>query len=145
MALPTLTKIALTDEVVGVTLVSSAARTASGTSDTFAGLGHFSAIVFHLDITAVDGTSPTLNVYFQNAQPNETDFYDILAFSQATTADDQNATFVNSGSDVFVPTDVTLPTSAVRATFMAPLTRLKWVIGGTSPSFTFSVSAYAYR
>jgi hypothetical protein len=145
VALPTVTKIMLTDEVVGVTLVDSAARTASSVSDTFAGLGHFSAIALHLDITAASGTSPTLNLYFQNAQPNETDFYDIISFTQKTGTGDRNASFVNGGNQEFAPTDASLTAGTFISTLLAPYTRLKWVIGGTNPSFTFSVSAYCYR
>ncbi len=76
---------------------------------------------FFLNVSAASGTIPTLNVKIQDS-PNGTDWYDLpsMAFTQATGVTSQ------------------------RLSFAGPLglyVRAVQTIGGTTPSFTYSLDA----
>lgn len=118
-----------------VTLKSSAAVTATGTTTGVDLLKIAQAtdsrhkgtlVAIYLDITAASGTSPTFDLKVQ-CSPNNTTWYDpastaanrdSFAFAQKTAA----------GTDVKIIPD--MPCRYVR---------LSYTVGGTSPSFTFSV------
>jgi hypothetical protein len=105
----------------GVTIASSGARTAGGnTSDI--DIGRFLYGEFCLDVTAVSGTTPTLDVYIE-AKDQLSGKYKVI-WSQ---------TGINAVG-TFWSGVLTLPYKYVRA---------RWVIGGTSPSFTFSIGLEA--
>lgn len=101
-----------------VVLLPSAARTASG-SGSDVDVGRFICAELCLDVTAVSGTSPTLDVYIEG-KDQYTGKYKVL-FSQ---------TGISAVSTYWF----TITTLAFR------YLRVRWAIGGTSPSFTFSVS-----
>ncbi|MEM0457409.1 MAG: hypothetical protein QXI01_06810 [Nitrososphaerota archaeon] len=101
-----------------VVLLDSAARTASGSSADI-DVGRFICGEICVDVTAVSGTSPVLNVYVEG-KDRYTGKYKVL-FAH------ENITSVQTIWD----TITTLPFS---------LLRVRWTISGTSPSFTFSVS-----
>jgi len=104
-----------------VTIASSGARTADGnTSDI--DIGRFLYGEFCLDVTAVSGTTPTLDVYIE-AKDQLSGKYKVI-WSQ---------TGINAVG-TFWSGVLTLPYKYVRA---------RWVIGGTSPSFTFSIGLEA--
>jgi nitrate/nitrite transporter NarK len=103
--------------------VASAARTATGTSSAFAtaDTDHLTAT---LVVTAASGTTPTLDVTLE------------------TTADGTN----------YYTVPVTFPqqtgtTTGVARVFgsLGATSRWKWTIGGTTPSFTFSIAVTADR
>lgn len=91
-----------------------------------------------LDITAVSGTTPTLDVKFQRKDPLSGDYHDLpgAAFSQKTAVGQDDLTIYpgigetanESVSDVF--------TGRLRAVA---------TIGGTTPSFTFSLVCVPIR
>jgi hypothetical protein len=97
--------------------VASAARTATGNSGTIADdlAGTVSML---LDVTAVSGTSPTLDVFMSESYNNGVTWVPVWYFPRVTA----NATLRCPA----------LPSGGRR--------RIDWVIGGTSPSFTFSVT-----
>ena len=102
-------------------LAPSAARTADGTGegvDTAASL----VGVAELEVTAASGTSPTLDVKIMGVDGDKT--VELGKFAQQTA----------TGSVLRIP--VALPYSKVRT---------DWTIGGTTPSFTFSVNLRAGR
>jgi hypothetical protein len=101
------------------TAFASAARTATANSDAF-DVGDSTSLVAYLSVTAASGTSPTLDVKFQDSPDGGTTWFDIagLAFTQATGAT----------AEVKVATRVYSKTVRCVAT-----------IAGTTPSFTFSV------
>lgn len=101
--------------------VASAARTATGTSAAF-NTEDAQALKATLDITAVSGTSPTLDVVLESTV-NGTDWYTVDAFAQKTTVDNDARAFGPLGDQC----------------------RWRWTIGGTTPSFTFSISVEAER
>lgn len=75
------------------------------------------AMAFYLNVTAVSGTSPTLDVKLQDS-PDGTAFYDLASFAQKTAVGKE----------------------AIRVTQpFARRLKVVYTVGGTSPSFTFSV------
>jgi len=111
--------------VIDVTLFSSAARTASTNgSEAVLGFGNGRVLVCYLDVTAVSGTSPTLDVKIQESDDGST-WTDIDggSFSQFTSTGQEYKVMLMSRSK-----------DRIRAVA---------TIGGTSPSFTFKVEAVA--
>jgi hypothetical protein len=76
----------------------------------------FASMRLKLDVVAVGGAAPTLDVVVQHS-PDGATWTDLAAFAQKTT--------VSSEQKVFGPCH----------RFVRP----KWTIGGTSPAFAFSV------
>lgn len=103
------------------TLVASAARTASGNDGGSVGWESASTIRAQLDVTAASGTSPTLDVVIEDTLDG-TNWNVIGTFAQKTAA----------GREVI---NITTPFSN--------RVRVRWTVGGTTPSFTFSVAAYS--
>jgi len=103
-----------------VTSVASAARTTTADSG-WLNCEEFSSLVLTLDVTAASGTTPTLDVVVSTA-------------SSAAGANTRAAT----GSPFAQRTAV----AAERKSFtgLDQYYRVAWTVGGTSPSFTFSVS-----
>jgi hypothetical protein len=104
-----------------VTIAPSAARTASGNTADI-DVGRFICGEICLDVTAVSGTNPTLDVYIEG-KDQLSGKYKVL-FSQ---------TGINAAGTYWF-TITTLAFKYIRA---------RWVIGGTSPSFTFSIGMEA--
>ena len=100
-----------------VALLPSAARTTSGNTADI-DVGRFICAEICLDVTAVSGTNPTLDVYIEG-KSQVSGKYKTL-FSQ---------TGINSVGTWWF----TITTLAFK------YIRVRWVIGGTNPSFTFSV------
>jgi hypothetical protein len=103
------------------TLVTSAARTASGDSGTLTGWGAPDLARVQLDVTAVAGTGPTLDVVVEDTLDG-TNWHSVGTFTQAAAVGVQ---VINL------------------STPFADRLRVRWTVGGTSPSFTFSVLAYS--
>ncbi len=98
-------------------LAPSAARTASGNSGVFTGYGVASTLRAQLDVTAASGTTPTLDVVIEDTLDG-TNWNILASFGQKTAP----------GREVV---NVSTP--------FANRIRARWTIGGTTPSFTFSV------
>jgi hypothetical protein len=98
---------------------ASAARTASGNSGTLSGYGAAKTLRAQLDVTAASGTTPTLDVVVEDSVDGGTNWNTVGTFAQKTT----------TGREVI---NVTTP-------FSDDL-RVRWTIGGGTPSFTFSVA-----
>ena len=78
----------------------------------------YSVLELELKVTSVSGTSPTLSVYIEGKFENTGD-YKTLAYQENITA---------TGKWFF-----TINPNAFR------YLRIRWVVGGTSPNFTFRV------
>jgi hypothetical protein len=100
-----------------VALLPSGARTSSGNTADI-DVGRFICAEICLDVTAVSGTSPSLDVYIEG-KDQVSGKYKVL-FSQ---------TGINAVGTWWF----TITTLAFK------YIRVRWVISGTSPSFTFSV------
>ena len=100
--------------------VASAARTATGTSSAFE-TQSADSIEGTLVVTAGSGTTPTLNVSLETSIDGGTTYSTVGSFAQKTGA--------ASEGKVFGP--------------LGDLSRWRWTIAGTTPSFTFSIAAEA--
>lgn len=101
-----------------VTLAASAARTATGNGTAFE-VGDKTTLRCELNVTAVSGTAPTLVAAVETSANGTSGWTEIAAFSQVTATGTTRKVF--TGLDRFV--------------------RPKWTIGGTTPSFTFALTA----
>lgn len=101
--------------------VASAARTATGTGTAFNTDGA-EELEATLDISAASGTTPTLDVILETTV-NGSDWYTAGSFAQKTGIDNDAKAFDSLGQQC----------------------RWKWTIGGTTPSFTFSIAVKAER
>jgi hypothetical protein len=105
-----------------VTVVPSAARTTSGQATGVIGGDTGDNFSLQLIVTAASGTTPTLDVTVQWSMDGST-------WSPAETP------------DIF--SQVTATTSKVKVfPVKAPNYRISYTIGGTTPSFTFTVLGY---
>jgi hypothetical protein len=102
-------------------LVPSAARTASGDSGALTGWGAASSLRVQLDVTAFAGTSPTLDVVIEDTVDG-TNWNTVGAFAQKTSAAREVINITGLFSETL---------------------RVRWTVGGTSPSFTFAVDCYS--
>jgi hypothetical protein len=101
--------------------LSSAARTASGTGTAFT-VEDVTDIEGTLTISAASGTTPTLDVRLETTVDG-TNYYTVGSFSQKTTT--------GSEARAFGP--------------LGQLARWAWTVGGTTPSFTFAITAKVDR
>jgi hypothetical protein len=102
-----------------LTLAASAARTADDAS-TGVELGDRTTVRLLLDVTAASGTTPSLGVSIQTSHDGST-WREIGAFTALTTTGSQRISL--GALDRYV--------------------RVVWTLGGTDPSFTFSISGEA--
>lgn len=102
------------------TLASSAARTTSGSGTTSVGNAPASTLRVQLDVTAASGTTPTLDVVIEDTIDGA-NYNTVATFTQATGTTRQVVNVTTPFTDTF---------------------RARWTIGGTTPSFTFSVQMY---
>ena len=114
------------------TVLSSADRTSSSTSPVqtnYNGRG----VIVSVNVTAVSGTSPTLTIAIQGIDPVSGATYAILTASTAISATGIYTYCVYPGAS-----------GGFTQIVSAPLPRqwqVAYTIGGTTPSFTFSVGA----
>lgn len=104
-------------KVAGATLAVAAA----GTQNTDAvNTGGYSGFVAYLNVTAHSGTTPTLDIKFQDSADNGTTWFDIAsgAFTQVTTTDGKQRLVVNN---------------------VGPKIRAVVVAGGTTPTYTLTL------
>jgi len=108
---------------LGGTILPSAARTTSGSVELPFGFGEFDRQAILINITAVSGTTPTLDFFLEDGVDG-TIWYPLATTPQQTAV---NALAIRNANAV------------------ASRMRLRWVIGGTTPSFTFSVQFFGQR
>jgi hypothetical protein len=100
--------------------VGSAARTTTGNSGTVTQAAPNNNAVFEMNVTAVSGTNPTLDLVFQESPDNGTTWVDEWHWERVTA------------TGVYYTPNLTINTTKFR---------FVWTIGGTTPSFTFSISS----
>lgn len=106
----------------GRTVVASSARTATGTSAALSTGAKAKFLNLLAAVTAVSGVGPTLDLSVEWSN-------DATTWATAQPAD----TF----------TQITAAANAVKQfAVKAGFYRIRWTIGGTTPSFTFAISAY---
>lgn len=106
-----------------VSVLASAARTTTGTSPGIILGDAGDVLALAVNVSAVSGTTPTLDLAVQWSHDGTTWFAADVpdTFVQVTAAKQTSKTFVIKG----------------------PRYRFSWTIGGTTPSFTFDVSAFS--
>jgi len=123
--------------------VASAARTASGNSRTTpVNVSGFDSFAAFLNVTAVSGTTPTLDVFAQASNDGGTTWFDVPYDQQLTTnaaAADQTAGTNKRNISGAASITAAAKTVAVFRNAGYGLVSFFWVIGGTTPSFTFDV------
>lgn len=106
--------------MAATTLVASAAHTITGSSAAIPVGSGSASLEVELEVTAVSGTTPT------------------LALSISWSDDGTNFGANDGAADTFA--SVTAVGNVVKTIpVRAPYMQLTWTLGGTSPSFTFSV------
>lgn len=103
------------------TPIASAARTTTFNHDLGEMMGDWDEVALYLNVTAASGTSPTLDVAYQTKADGV--WYTHTSFTQATTTTTEKKIITQAGVD----------------------SRILCTIGGTTPSFTFTVSAEVKR
>jgi hypothetical protein len=103
-----------------VTAVASSARTTSSNSGTLPGFGDWSRFRAQLAVTAASGTTPTLDVVIEDSLDG-TNWNTVATFTQKTAAGVQAVDVTGLFGDQL---------------------RVRWTVGGTTPSFTFAVLLY---
>lgn len=111
------------------TLVASAARTATGTGSQICGFGRYEKFLCELSVTAASGTTPTLDVTVQHSIDGGSTWFTLVAFTQKTT----------TGNELKTESEVEAATAEVYGDCI----RAIWTVGGTTPSFTFTVKITA--
>jgi hypothetical protein len=114
----------------------------------------FTSCILTLDVSAASGTSPTINVRIQEVLtkpaaadvvlgvPSGTKIYDdFAAFAQATGTGTQVMRIVGGGNTVNTLSSAALAASTIRNGPIGSIWRVQYTIAGTSPSFTFTVTA----
>lgn len=115
----------------------------------------YTGAIWILNVTAQAGTTPTLDVYIQQeipiagasdkwgVVPTGTSVWDDVAhFTQVTTATGVFLAYaVNSGNAANAQKDVALAAATVRSGPLGSNWRVKYVTAGTTPQYTFSVTA----
>lgn len=127
----TLNEVQIARQTTEVTLLASAVRTASGNSDDFINVA-CRGIQLYLDITAVTGTTPTMDVKLQAKDPVSEKYFDIpgATFGQVTGTG-QHVLTLYPGID-------TSQTDA-SSSLIPRVYRAAYTLGGTTPNFTFSL------
>ena len=120
-----------------VTMVGLAAVVATGSGADYINADALGALFF-LEITLVAGTTPTLDIKLQAKDPTSGQYQDIpgAAFAQKTAA----------GRDMLAIYPSLIETANKKVSFRLPrVFRFYWTLGGTTPSFTFSIGASLLR
>jgi len=120
---------------IEVIVLPSGTRTATGTSPDQTNFNAKGVIIW-LDITAVSGTSPTLRIEIEGKDP-AAGGYSTLAVSGTYSSTGRRLLICYPGA-----TNVAAIAGLERNDLPLCRTwRIKYIIGGTNPSFTFSVGA----
>jgi hypothetical protein len=120
---------ALEDAGAQRNLLASGAKTVTGTSTGVPGFGPFSKLGAQIVVTAASGTTPTLDAKIQHSIDGGTTWFDLITFTQKTAVSSEFKAY----AEVFGTT----------GQVWGDMLRVSYTIGGTTPSFTFSVDVYA--
>lgn len=124
------------------------AITATGVGNPFSmPLTDYDSIVFGLFLSAVTGTSPTLDLYLQTLGVDG-NWYDVYHWAQQTgTTTAANQIFVQAGVGsgsrlIGTVGSKTISANTLGVDLLSNTFRLAYTVGGTSPSFTGVVNSY---
>jgi hypothetical protein len=128
-------------------LVPSQARNSSGSTQAIIVTDiDIENLLIRLSVTAASGTSPTLDVYFQQSLDGGSTWVDVARFPQVTGAlSNPHYLSLSVGADNRIASSVgdgTISANSIGTSLVSNVWRVRWNIGGTSPSFTFAVDAF---
>jgi hypothetical protein len=128
-------------------LVPLGARTSSGDSGAITiNDVEIRNLLIRLSVTAASGTSPTLDIFFQQSLDGGNTWVDVARFPQVTGAlSNPHYLSLSVGADNRIASSVgdgTIPANSIGTSLVSSVWRIRWNIGGTSPSFTFAVDAF---
>lgn len=126
------------------TLLPSTTQTASGTASGYLPVQGFTQALLQLSVSAASGTSPKLDLYLQTRLPDATTYTDLAHFTQATGTGNWYVSMITGANSAAAVQDAALAAGTVASIDFQGFWRLKWVIAGTTPSFTFTVYASLY-
>lgn len=124
----------------GKSIVSSSARTATGNSGTLV-LPLGESYLFILDCTASSGTAPTLDVAYQ-ITVDATTYYSVARHAQLVTTGTRYLRIQPTqgrGEAGVEALSANTGGALANNVILTRNYRVIWTIGGTNPSFTFSV------
>lgn len=141
-----------------VTLVPQRTIAAAGTSTITLLPGWdagYASVILILNVTAQSGTTPTLDLYVQQELPvpaagdklgdvpTGTSLWDdFVHFTQVTTSTGAFVAYVTQGGNaVTAQKDAALTVASARSGPIGTSWRVKEVVGGTTPSYTYTLSA----
>lgn len=127
-------------------IIASAAFTTSGNSAAIS-TATATQLMVGVDVTAQSGTTPVLDLWLQVSDDGGTTWYDMPADLTLKTANTAGTGTLSSSPGA---RDIVDNLSAATGQFLGiykhiatDRVRLKWIISGTTPSFTFSASMVA--
>jgi len=128
-------------------LVPSGARTSSGNSGVIIiNDADIENLLIRLSVSASSGTSPTLDVFFQQSLDGGNTWVDVARFSQVTgILSNPHYLSLAVGADNRIASSVgdgTISANSIGTSLVSNVWRVRWNMGGTSPSFTFAVDAF---
>lgn len=126
-----------------ITLQASTTITATTVGNSVFGLGNITHGSCVLDVTAVAGASPSVTVYIQG-YPDGTNVHDYASFAAMTGTGRRVIGFLTTGTPATgsALTDGTGTANQTGAGTFGDHLRVKAVFGGTTTSFTYSVTCY---
>ncbi|MGI8828036.1 MAG: hypothetical protein ACR2JC_20885 [Chloroflexota bacterium] len=115
-----------------LTLQLAAPQTSNGSGATVT-VGQYRELVAFVQVTAVSGTSPQLNVFLDASPDGGSTWVQVAQLGPANIA--------ATGAYLVTLTPGGAAGGSVISTGFGDTIRIRWTIAGTTPSFTFSVLA----
>jgi hypothetical protein len=117
--------------------------TANGNTIEYYEFASYERAILTVEVSAVTGTTPTLDLYIEERNAGTGNWTQIDKFKQLTTTTSSPVRRVLNASAVPASYPASGDGSAGDATTspFGECLRLRWVVGGSSPNFTFTCSA----
>jgi len=132
-----------------IPLFDAITTSASGTTvitGTLPGIDRFTSCELFLVVTATSGTNPTLDVYVQKLCADGVTFTDLVHFGQYTTVSiNACSSLISQTANPYTATNATLAANTVKQDHIGNTWQIKYVVGGTSPVFTFQLFGSFYE
>ncbi len=119
----------------------NATVTANTASDAVSGCDHFTAMILHIDLSAIGGTSPTFDVYLQQLSADGSTYYDMAHFPQIVANGQYYLGLVSGGNLLFSGAAASLAANTIRTVPFGGTQKISIVKGGTNPTAVIKVHA----
>lgn len=124
------------------TSATLASGTTSGSS--VVGMECYTTALFMAKVSAVTGTSPTIDIYIQQLLPDGTTWQDIAHFAQITGTANRIIWFVTGASSETAVQTAALTAATIKAINIGGTIRATVILAGTNPAATVAVFAHLY-